>query len=356
MADGGEGTAETIRAAVRGRRVVCRVRDPLGRPIRAAYALVDCSRTAVIETAAASGLALLAPRERDPLRATTFGTGELIRDALDRGVRAILLGLGGSATNDAGTGLARALGARFLDRHGRELPAGGAALARLARIDVARLDPRLRRVSFTAACDVRNPLTGPNGASAVYGPQKGATPGDVRRLDRALARFARVAARDLGRRVDRRPGAGAAGGLGAGLMAFLDAKIVPGVERVAACVELDRHLRGCDLVITGEGRLDAQSLQGKVPVGVARLAAARGIPAIALGGALGPGAERLCRRGPLAAIFAAGAPADPSRLAREAAPRLRNLSEQVGRLLALACGPARRVPHRVLGQWRGGSA
>jgi glycerate kinase len=248
--------------------------------------------TAVIEMARSSGLALLKASERDPLRTTTYGVGELFRAALEAGHRKFIIGIGGSATNDGGAGFAQALGFRLLDERGRELERGGAALARLAKIDASRVDARVKDVEVVVACDVNNPLCGPTGASAIFGPQKGATPEMVKRLDAALARFAEAVARDLGRNVKDRPGAGAAGGLGAGLMAFVNAELRAGVDIVLDAVGLDGKLEGAALVITGEGQIDKSTVFNKAPVGVARLAKKRGIPVIAIAGSLGEGYEQ----------------------------------------------------------------
>ena len=301
LADGGEGLVEALARTVPGaRRCSTPCRGPLGEPRRAAFALLPADPgstqrkgpkqrkgwTAVIEMAASSGLPLVPPSRRNPLRTTTRGVGDQIRAALDRGARAILLGIGGSATNDGGAGMAQALGARLLDADGCELPPGGAALLRLARIDVSGLDPRLGRVRVTVACDVTNPLCGPRGASAVFGPQKGAAPAAVRLLDRALARFARVIRRDLGREVRRLRGAGAAGGLGAGCVAFLNARLQPGIELVLDAVNFSARVRGAALVVTGEGRIDRQTLMGKAPAGIARRARVLGVGCVAIGGSL----------------------------------------------------------------------
>ncbi len=279
MADGGEGTvAAFVDAGFRA--VTCRVRGPLGAPVDATYAFDGA--TAVIEMAAASGLALLDDDARDAARATSYGTGELIADALTRGAQRIVVGIGGSATNDGGAGCVQALGVRLLDSAGNELEAGGAALAQLARIDVSGLDARLRTVRLDVACDVDNPLTGPRGASAVYGPQKGADPAQVEQLDHALAHFAQIVHRDLGVDPAQVPGAGAAGGLGYGLMAFLGAVPRPGVELVAELRGLEQLLAGAGLCITGEGRVDEQTLMGKTVSGVARLAQAHGVRTVAI--------------------------------------------------------------------------
>jgi glycerate kinase len=297
IADGGEGTVEALVAATRGRTLHAVVKGPLGEPVHAAWGILGDGQTAVVEMAAASGLPLVPRAQRDPRRATTFGTGELVRAALDAGLTRIIVGIGGSATNDGGAGMARALGVRFLDAAGVELPEGGAALARLERIDVRGLDPRLARVDLLVACDVDNPLTGPRGASAVYGPQKGATPEMVRDLDSALARFAEVARATTGRDVANTAGAGAAGGLGAGLLFFTPARLRPGVGIVLEATGFAALVKGADLVITGEGRTDAQTAMGKAPVGVAAVAAQHGVPVVCLAGGLGPGADDVLARG-----------------------------------------------------------
>jgi glycerate kinase len=281
MADGGEGTLATLIGGMGGRSLAARVRGPLADEVDAAFGLAEMAngRTAVVEMALASGLELLSPGRRDALRTSTIGTGELIRLALDHRPARILVCVGGSATNDGGVGMAGALGARFLDGVGDPIGLGGRALLDLARIDLSEMDPRLRAVAVTVASDVDNPLTGPRGASAVFGPQKGATPDDVRELDAALGHLAAVVHRDLGVDLRDEPGAGAAGGLGFGLMAFCGAHLRPGVEVVAEAVGLAERMRGADLVLTGEGRFDAQSLRGKVVAGVLRSAAEHGVPA-----------------------------------------------------------------------------
>ena len=292
MADGGDGTAAALAQACGGElRRVC-VRDPLGRPVDAAYAVLPGGR-AVIEMAAASGLPLLAPGEKNPLLTSTYGTGELIRAALDAGARDVTLAIGGSATNDGGMGCMRALGARLLDADGRELAGRGADLARVAAIDVSGLDPRVREVSFHLMCDVDNPLVGPEGASAVYGPQKGATPEIVAELDAGMANYARVLEATLGRDLAVVPGAGAAGGLGAGAMAFLGARAQSGVARVLELTNFSALLEGADLCVTGEGHADAQTARGKVVAGVAAACEAAGVPCVAVVGGMSADAVRL---------------------------------------------------------------
>ena len=287
VADGGEGTVDAMVAATGGRKETVTVSGPLGEPVEAFYGLTGDGDTAVIEMAAASGLALVPPDRRNPLLTNSRGTGELIRAALDAGARGFILGIGGSATNDGGAGMVQALGARLLDLEGRELDGSGGDLARLERIDVSALDPRLAECRIEVACDVDNPLTGARGASAVFGPQKGATPEMVQALDANLARLARIVGRDLGVAVDTVPGAGAAGGMGAAMLAFFGATLKPGIEIVTAAVDLDTHVRDADLVITGEGRIDFQTVHGKTPIGVARVAKRHGKPVIGIAGSLG---------------------------------------------------------------------
>ncbi len=291
VADGGPGTLDALVEATGGRFFETDAHDPLGRPRRARWGLLGDGRTAFIEMAEASGLTLLRLEKRDPRGASTFGTGELLRAALDAGYRRIVVGVGGSATNDGGAGLAQALGARLLDEQGRELPPGGAALARLARIDVGALDPRLRDAEVIAAADVTNPLCGPDGASIVYGPQKGATEALARELEAALAHYAEVVKHDLGVDVADVPGAGAAGGLAAGLIAFCGAQVRPGFAVVTEAVGLAERVRRADLVVTGEGRLDRQTSFGKAPAGVARLAREAGRPVVAIVGSVMDGDE-----------------------------------------------------------------
>ena len=292
LADGGEGTVRALVTATNGGVRRSRVHDPLGREIDAEWGVLGDGRTAVVEMAAASGLPLLRPEERDARVTSTRGTGELILAAAASGADRIVVGIGGSATNDGGAGMARAFGYRFLDRDGHELPEGGAALARLGRID-GQTDPRLVRPSIDVACDVRNPLLGPEGASAVYGPQKGATPEIVRELDAALARYADVVEAFVGRPVRDIPGAGAAGGLGAGLLAFLDARLGSGAELVLGAVAFAKRVAGADLVITGEGRLDRQSGYGKLTGAVVAAGRAARVPVMAVAGGIGEGHDVL---------------------------------------------------------------
>lgn len=339
MADGGEGTVDAVLAATGGERRECTVRGPLGAPVQAHWGWLE-EGAAVIEMAAASGLHWVAPQQRDATRTTSYGTGELIRAALDAGARKIILGLGGSATNDGGMGLLQALGVRFLDERGEPLGDGGAALAGLHAIDLAGLDPRLAGVEVEVAADVNNPLCGEHGASAVFGPQKGAGPEQVRQLDAALARYAEVAARTLGQDHSLFPGVGAAGGLGFAARAFLKARFRPGVELVAEVSGLAEALQGADLAITGEGRLDEQSLHGKTPIGVARLAREAGVPLIALAGSLGKGYGRLHEAGIAAAFSLVPGPISLAEAMAGAAGELEARAEELARLWSLA-QPAR---------------
>ncbi len=308
VADGGDGTLETLVDSTGGDIRTTTVTGPIGKPITAEWGALGDGQTAVIEMARTSGLALLSLDERDPLHATTYGLGEMVREALDAGFRSFIVGIGGSATNDAGAGMAQALGVRLLDEAGKELPPGGAALANLRTIDMSGLDERALDARFSVACDVSNPLTGPEGASAVYGPQKGATPDMVERLDAALKNFAEVVERTIGTSIEAVPGSGAAGGLGGGMMAFLGGALRPGVDIVLDHVGLDEKLKGADLVITGEGQVDFQTVYNKAPVGVARRAKRWNIPVLAVCGSLGRGFEDVHAEGIDAVVSILSAP------------------------------------------------
>ncbi|GLW65009.1 glycerate kinase [Actinomadura rubrobrunea] len=332
MADGGEGTLDCFLRGAGWREVRMTAADPLGRPVAARYALSADGRSAVVELASASGLPLLAPGELDPLRADTYGTGELIADAVRRGARDVLVCIGGSAGNDGGTGLLRALGVRFTDASGADLPPGGAALARLAAIDDSGLAEEVRAARFRVACDVTNPLVGPRGAAAVFGPQKGATPAQAAELDAALTRFADVLAERTGRRVHDLPGAGAAGGTCGGLVGVLDAEPARGAELVADLMGLPAALDGADLVITGEGRLDGQSAGGKVVSSVAGLAARHGVPVVALAGSVAGPLDELRALGLTAAFSLADGPRTLAELTEGAGALLTALAEEVVRL------------------------
>ncbi|MES0403730.1 MAG: glycerate kinase [Hyphomicrobium sp.] len=288
MADGGEGTVQSLVDATGGQIIKCEVTGPLGDKVQASYGLLGDATIAVIEMAEASGLPLVPKDQRDPLRATTFGTGELIADAINRGVKEIIIGIGGSATNDAGAGFAQALGARFHNAGGVPItePLGGGRLAEVTAIDMTQANPGLSRVRISVACDVTNPLCGENGASHIYGKQKGATPEMIEQLDKNLEHFARIIKRDLFADIADEPGAGAGGGMAAGLLAFTNATLKRGVELVVSHTGLEKHLRGADLAITGEGRVDSQTAFGKTPSGVAAVARKLGVPVVAIGGGL----------------------------------------------------------------------
>ncbi|ARJ42586.1 glycerate kinase [Pantoea alhagi] len=286
VADGGEGTVEAMVAATQGKIVRLRVTGPLGEPVDAFYGLSGDESCAFIEMAAASGLELVPPAQRDPLVTTSWGTGELIANALDRGVQHFIIGIGGSATNDGGAGMVQALGARLLNAQDEQIGYGGGALPQLARIDISQLDPRLRQCRFEVACDVTNPLTGDEGASAIFGPQKGATPALVTQLDSALAHYAGIIQRDLDIDVLHIPGGGAAGGMGAALHAFCQAELRRGIEIVTEALGLDELVKDATLVITGEGRIDSQTVHGKVPIGVAKVAKRYNKPVIGIAGSL----------------------------------------------------------------------
>lgn len=297
MADGGEGTVAALVAATGGSFREVAVHGPMGEPIVAPFGLLGDGRTAAIEMAAASGLVLVPAERRDPMVATTRGTGELLLAAIAAGARRVIVGIGGSATNDGGAGLGQALGFRLLDDEGRDLAPGGGSLGRLARIDASGRRCELDGIEIAVACDVTNPLCGPRGASAVYGPQKGATPAMVAVLDANLAHFAAIVERDLGVSIRDLPGSGAAGGLGGGLVAFASGRLEPGINLVIEAVDLRRRLEGADLCLTGEGALDEQSTFGKTAVGVGRLSRALGCPVLALAGSIGPGAEATLEAG-----------------------------------------------------------
>ncbi|MBK8750381.1 MAG: glycerate kinase [Candidatus Competibacteraceae bacterium] len=320
IADGGEGTVEALVAATSGTFCQTAVTGPLGEIVSAQWGILGDGATAVIEMAAASGLPLVPPAQRDPRLTTSRGTGELIRTALDHGLRHLIIGIGGSATNDGGAGMAEALGVRCLDAAGEPLPPGGAALSRLAAIDLSGLDQRLRETQIQTACDVDNPLCGPCGASAVYGPQKGATPAMVIELDHALRHYGRIAAQTFGRDVTEQPGAGAAGGLGAALLWFTNARLQPGIEIVIAATGLRDLIRRADWVITGEGATDYQTAFGKAPAGIAKVAQEFGVPVVCLSGGLGRDYQ---------AIYASGIDA-----AASTTPRPMTLED------CLAAGPA----------------
>jgi glycerate 2-kinase len=297
VADGGEGTVQALVDAMGGEIVHTSVSGPLSKPVDAFLGLLSDGSTAIIEMAACAGLPLLSPGQRNPLITTTYGVGELILFALDKGYRHFILGIGGSATNDAGAGMAQALGAHLLSEQGEEIERGGAALATLAHIDISTLDPRLARCTFRVACDVTNPLCGPQGASAVYGPQKGATPAMIRQLDDALSHFATIVEQDLHLSIATLAGSGAAGGLGAGLLTFLHAQLEPGTHIIFDVLQLEKHIAHSDLVITAEGQIDSQTAYGKSISAIAAIADRHNVPVLALAGGLADGHEQLYELG-----------------------------------------------------------
>jgi glycerate kinase len=297
FADGGDGTVEALITATQGEYRSVKVSDPLGNRILAQFGILGDRKTAVIEMAAASGLRLVPPEQRNPMLTSTYGTGELIKSALDDGVNKIIVGIGGSATTDAGAGMAMALGVKLLAEDGLPIGYGGKALSNLARIDLTQLDQRIKTTKIEVACDVDIPLTGETGTAKVYAPQKGATPEMVDQLEWNMLHFAKIVERDLKLNVNALPGAGAAGGLGAGLVAFLGAELKPGIEIVIEATQLAEKLQDAALVITGEGKLDAQTAQGKAPVGVARVAKQFNIPVIAIGGSVADDANILHEHG-----------------------------------------------------------
>lgn len=332
IADGGSGTVRAMVEAAAGKLVTAEVHGPLGEKTTAGWGLLDGGKTAVIEMAAASGLSLLPDKDLDPLAASTYGTGELIEAALESGCRKIIVGLGDSATVDGGAGMACALGVRFLDEHGADLPPGGGGLEKLDRIDVSGRHPLLHGCEILCACDVTNTLYGTEGAATVYGPQKGATPEMVRRLDAALRRYAGIIIKDTGKDISHLPGGGAAGGLGAGMVAFLDAELKSGIELVCDSIGFDTHLGDADLVLVGEGRIDFQTVFGKTVAGIARRAKKADKPVIAIAGELGEGYQKVYECGIDAAITIMPEYMEKDEAMRQAKLLLENATEQAVRL------------------------
>ena len=335
MADGGEGTVEALIDATQGQMIKTPVCDPLMRPIESSFGITGDGVTAVIEMASASGIQLITSGERNPWITTTYGTGELILAALDRGCRDIILGIGGSATNDCGMGMAAALGVKFLDHAGNSVGPGGGMLAEVTRIDISGLDNRIKETKIMVACDVTNPLTGPDGAAHVYGPQKGADPEMVNKLDSNLKKFSDLIMEQLGKDVEQIPGAGAAGGLGAGLIAFLDGELVEGVPAIAAKTGLEEAVAKADIVITGEGGIDFQTQFGKTPYGVAQVAKKHGKPVIAVAGTIGKGVDELYSKGIDAVISILDRPLSLEEAITETSSLLETTGERIGRLLIL---------------------
>lgn len=335
MADGGEGTVQAMAETTQGRIVHMEVTGPLGQPVPSFYALTGDGRIAMIEMAAASGLALVPPAQRNPEITTSYGTGELIKAALDAGARHLILGIGGSATNDGGAGMLQALGVKLLDASGQAIGRGGAPLAQLARIDVSGIDARLAECKVEVACDVDNPLTGPRGASAIFGPQKGATPAMVQALDANLKHFAQLIQRDMAMDVDQVAGSGAAGGMGAAMLAFFQGQLRPGCEIIAKAVGLDTAVQGATLVITGEGRIDQQTIFGKTPFGVATVARQHGVPVIGIAGSLGQNAHVVHDHGIDAIASVLSHPCNIQEAMAEAEFNVRSTARNIAAMLAI---------------------
>lgn len=342
LADGGEGTLDALVSATGGQLLTRQVQGPLGQPTPARFAVLGDGKTALIEMAEAAGLPLLLPAQRDPLRTSTYGVGELMAAALDLGVTRILLGLGGSATQDGGAGMLQALGARLLDANGQPLPPGGAALRQLAQLHLDGLDPRLARVTVEVACDVDNPLCGPRGSSAVFAPQKGADAEGVALLDTALAHWGAHLAQATGRPVAELPGAGAAGGMGAAALAVFAARLRPGIDWVMDALDFNAALHGADWVISGEGRADGQSAGGKVVSGVARRAQAAGVPLLVLAGSLGDGYQALYPLGVHAILPIVPGPVSLAQALDHAADNLRRTARMAAAVWASAGGARRQ--------------
>ena len=335
MADGGEGTVQSLVDATSGEILTARVRDPLGNPIDAQYGVLGDGITAVIEMAAASGLTLVPLDKRDPRITTTYGTGELIRAALGHGCRKLIIGIGGSATNDGGAGMAQALGAKLLTASNEQIGPGGGSLATLNSIELSELDRRIREMETVVACDVNNPLTGKEGASHVYGPQKGATPEMIEELDANLAHFNKIVQRDLNKSVGDVPGAGAAGGLGAGLMAFLNASLKSGIDIVTEATQLSKQFSGADLVITGEGQINFQTVFGKTPVGVAKVAKTHNIPVIAIAGSIADRSDGVYNAGIDAMVDIVPEPMPLETAIEKATTLIETAAERAGRMIII---------------------
>ena len=335
MADGGEGTVQSLVDATGGQLLTESVTDPLGGKVKANYGILGDGLTAVIEMAAASGLPLVPLDKRNPMLTTTYGTGELIKAALERGCRKFIIGIGGSATTDGGAGVAQALCVKLLDASGEDIAFGGIGLSNLAEIDMSTIDERIAETETVVACDVDNPLTGPRGAAHVYSPQKGATSEQVELLDKYLGHFADIVKRDLGKDVKETPGAGAAGGLGAGLMAFLNAELRSGIDIVIEASKLRERMKGVDLVITGEGQLDEQTAYGKTPTGVSRVAEEMGIPVLAIAGGIKSGAETSYEEGIDAMMSIAPGPISLEEAIERSSELIADTAERAARIIKI---------------------
>lgn len=337
MADGGEGTVESLVEAGRGKIIRKKVTSPLGKKIYAYFGILEDEATAVVEMAQASGLSLVPSKKRNPLFTTSYGTGELIKEVLDRGCRKVIVGIGGSATIDGGAGMAQALGAKLLDKEGKEISFGGGSLGKIVDINMEKSDARIADVEVIVASDVDNPLCGPRGAARIYGPQKGATPKMVEILDRNLAHFARMIKKFLGKEIADIPGAGAAGGLGAGLIAFLGAKLKSGIDLMIDASHLEEKLKGTDLVISGEGRIDQQTAYGKTPMGVTERAKKVNIPVILIGGEIRGDTKVLYEKGVNALISSVDRVSSLSEAIKNSKQALMDASERAMRLVKIGC-------------------
>jgi glycerate kinase len=343
IADGGEGTVEAMVESLRGQYRQAEVSDPVGNKVRARYGIVN-GDTAIIEMAEASGLYLVPQEKRNPFTTSTYGTGELIRDALSRGCRKIILGIGGSATNDGGMGMAAALGVKFLDKEGEPLAMGGGFLDKLQRVDISSVMPLVSQTEFVVACDVNNPLCGERGASRVFGPQKGASPQMVEVLDNNLRHYAEIIKKDLAIDVLDAPGGGAAGGLGAGLMVFCRAKLMKGMDIILNTINIDDRIKEADIVITGEGRLDEQTAYGKVPAGIGLRAKKYGKPVFAIAGSIAKGGDLVYQHGVDSAMSAIAAPMTIDEAIRESPRLIEEASERLFRIIrAVACIEGDRI-------------
>jgi len=338
IADGGEGTVEAITTAANGKIIQVQSLDALMRPISSFYGITGDGKTAIIEMAAASGLELLKPSERNPLKTSTFGTGLLIKSVIEAGYRNIILGIGGSSTNDGGMGMAKALGYRFLNKQNQEIGEGGGSLKSLAVIDSSKVEPLIKSAVIRVACDVTNPLCGPNGASAIYGPQKGASAEMVKVLDDNLLHFSKFILEQLGKDIADVPGAGAAGGLGAGMLAFTNATLSPGFEIVKTITNLEKHIQQSDIIFTAEGKIDFQTQYGKTPFGVAQLAAKYQKPVIALCGIIGEGVDIMYEKGITGIFSIADKPMSVEESIKNAAFLIQKTAERIMRIIKLEIG------------------
>jgi len=333
ISDGGEGLLESLVLPFDGTLQLIEVKDPLQRTIKSTYGILKDGTTAVIEMAKASGLELLKEHEKNPLITSTYGTGQLIKDALDKGCTRFIIGLGGSATNDGGTGMLRALGLKFLNKKGEELREGGGVLNELFSIDISGLDKRIENCEVTVACDVSNPLTGNNGASLVYGAQKGGNNRDLKVLDENLKNYANIIEEMLHENIGTIPGAGAAGGTGAGLLAFLNAKLVNGIELILETLQLEKYIKEADLVITGEGKIDQQTLNGKTIAGIAKMSKKHKVPVIVITGKIGEGIDEIYDNGVSAIYSIVNQPMDLSEALKNADILIESCSENIMRTI-----------------------